>query len=197
MAPSNLQTSICETFGHNSELKSKVRRRTSIKELLELLEETGNTVLNTQSLDTMMKALTDYCGDDELSAEIDKLAIKKEDFETRVHKFSKALSLEIPINRRRTKSVKCIVKDKKAVEKILIDVSVLVIESFSLNHGISATVEVPDLIENHVAVVFSLLNGDVMIGVVSKNLKGIAPILFDALTNPLNINIEDEKVHNE
>ena len=165
-----IQKSICKCFKVHPEFKEKIKRTSNTTEILKLLEGAGNTVLNTQSLDALIEAFTDYYDGkiNELSVELDDLVEKKEAFNSKVFRFSQSLSLKLlsntNIDMSRVRSVKCIANESKAViEGILTDISVLVIESFRWNHGIRATVDVPGLFKKHTIVIFSTGLGDIAI----------------------------------
>ena len=150
---SNLQASVCNSFRGDPVLRERVRNTENTVQMLELLEKSGNTVLNMQSLDALIEAFDDY-------NEVKEILAKKKAFNLRVHEFTEILSSRIlcdsDIDLSQAHSVRCIVKDKEAVKGILIDVSVLVMESFCLNHEIKATVEVPGLVRNYMGIVFGI-----------------------------------------
>lgn len=174
LKPSDLQNSISKNY---SILKEKVRNVTSTERLLELLEETGEKVLNTQSLDVLIEA---FNGCDVVKEEMVKeLSAKKEDFKSRVHKFSETLSMRLlshdaKIDLSQVHSVRGVTneKDKKVIENILMDVHALLKESFYLNAGITdVAIHAQGLVENHMVIVFGMhTTGAVAIGVVSCSL---------------------------
>ena len=181
LKPSDLQKSICE---HYSMLKEKARSATRTEQLLDLLEETGETVLNTQSLDVLIKA---FNGCDAVKEEMVKeLSAKKEDFKSRVHKFSETLSMRLlshdaKIDLSQIRSVRGVTnkKDKEAIENILMDVHALLKESFYLKAGIvDVDIHGQGLVENHMVIVFSMhTTGAVAIGVVSHSLlEAVTPL---------------------
>lgn len=161
-------------------LKEKARSATRTEQLLDLLEETGETVLNTQSLDVLIKA---FNGCDAVKEKMVKeLSAKKEDFKSRVHKFSETLSMRLLSHDAKTDlsqihSVRGVTneKDKKAIENILMDVHALLKESFNLKKIMDVDIHGQGLVENHMVIVFSMhTNGAVAIGVVSCSL--LAPL---------------------
>ena len=142
-----IQKGICKCFQVHSEFKKKINSTPNITEILKLLEGYGNTILNTQSLDALIEAFK--------MNELHYLVKKKKAFNSKVFRSSEMLPFKLlknaKIDMSQVRSVKCIANDSKAViEGILIDISVLVIESFRLNYGIKATVDVPGLYTIHV-----------------------------------------------
>lgn len=170
---SDLQTRICSSLGSNLTLRKKVRSAKSTQQVLELLERIGNTVLNTEALDKLIKVFEGYDKVEELSAE-------KKAFSSKVHEFSKSLSMRLlhkcEIDWSQAHSVRCIVNDKEAVKGIMIDICVLLNESFFVNAGIEATMDVPGLVKNCMGVIFSLHANAIGVGIVSYNLlEAVAP----------------------
>ena len=170
---SDLQARVCN--GVRSNLKRKrVRSTKSTQQVLELLERFGNNVLNTEALDILIKVFEGYDKVEELSAE-------KETFSSSVHEFSKSLSTSLlqdcKIDWSQARSVRCIVNDKEAVKGIMMDIRVLLNESFCLNAGIEATMDIPGLVKNCMGVIFSLHATDAIgVGIVSYSLlEAVAP----------------------
>ena len=136
-----IQKSICKCFQVHSEFKKIINSTPNITEILKLLEGYDNTILNTQSLDALMEAFK--------MNELHYLVKKKKAFNLKVSRSSEMLPYTLlmmneKIDMSQVRSVKCIANDSKAVvEGILIDISVLVKESFRVKYGIEAIVDVP------------------------------------------------------